>query len=79
HMATERMIIGAEPVQITDGTNSALISVLDPASISFAESENIPDTATGDFLRDKMTVHPPLKIWVWNSTRKPIPIAVTRW
>ena len=35
-MATERMTIGSEPVQITDGTYSALVTVLGSYAISFA-------------------------------------------
>lgn len=78
-MATERMTIGSEPVQITDGTNSALISVLGSYAISFAESDVSPDINNGDYLRDRMLIYPPLKIWVWNANPGTLKIAVTRW
>ncbi|EOD5874142.1 TPA: hypothetical protein ACNH1J_002189, partial [Enterobacter hormaechei] len=79
HMATERMTIGSEPVQITDGTNSALISVFGGYPISFADSDVEPDKSVGDIIRDKMVVNPPLKVWLWSDGPGPHEVAVTRW
>ena len=77
--ATETITVGATPIQITDGTNCALISTLDSYSVNFAHSDVSPEITSGDFLRDKMVVGPPLKIWIWNTTSRSLKVAVTRW
>jgi len=78
-MATERIIIGTEPVQITDGTSSALITVIGGYAINFADSETSPNINAGDFVRDRLIVNPPIKLWLWSSPRWSSEVAVTRW
>ncbi|MHC0026987.1 hypothetical protein [Enterobacter vonholyi] len=78
-MATEIIKIGPVPVQITNGTNSALISVLGSNAISFSDSEISPDKNHGDYLRDRLIVTPPNKIWLWCSNPWKVEVAVTRW
>ncbi|MBF2747818.1 hypothetical protein Q2V57_22895 [Enterobacter bugandensis] len=78
-MATEIITIGSVPVQITNGANSALISVLGSYAISFADSEIPPDKNSGDYLRDRLIVTPPNKIWLWCTNPWKVKVAVTRW
>ncbi|MCK7174380.1 hypothetical protein L8P05_10650 [Enterobacter cloacae] len=78
-MATEIITIGSVPVQITNGANSALISVLGSDAISFADSEISPDKNSGDYVRDRLIVTPPNKIWLWCTNPWKVKVAVTRW
>lgn len=78
-MTTQSITVGETPVQITDGTNSALISVKSRYGVRFADSSQSPDTINYDFLNDKMIVSPPLKVWIWSGNQFDADVAVTKW
>ncbi len=78
-MGTERKKVGIVPMQITDGTNNALISVITGEGVEFADSETSPDIDAGDFLKTRLVASAPLKIWVWRRDGLNCEIAVTRW
>lgn len=77
-MATEPLTIGATPVQVTDGTECALIST--PAGVScwWSDSEAQPDKTKRDYIRDRLIVGPPISVWAWTDGRS-VELSVTKW
>lgn len=79
-MATELLTVTNDPVQITDGTNSAMISLVNAPPLYFADSDGKPtDLRVGDRIRDRLIIHPPVKIWIWSPWDKPAEVAITKW
>lgn len=78
-MTTKVIITTNEPVQITTGANSALISTPTGEFINFAGSDVKPvDLSQCDTLTGRLVVTPPMKIWIW-SIGVNVRVSITEW
>ncbi|WP_158782484.1 hypothetical protein [Pantoea sp. BAV 3049] len=66
-MTTERITLTADPVQITDGTQTAYV-LADDGVFRFADSDSKPTDLTLSGAKAEATFSEPFVIWIWAGS-----------
>ncbi len=76
-MPTEVKTLTKTPVQITNGTNSALIQSISNRNFSFAHSDTSPDTSVPSHTAREISVASPFKVWIWSGAETDVKVVVS--